>query len=66
MKVHLGTLLAGLIFLVVGVAFTLEALGYWSLELSDLRYLGPAALIAVGLAMVGGSLTRNSTSGTSR
>lgn len=61
MKLHLGTLVAGIIYLVVGVAFVFEALGYWSLRLSDLRYAGPLALVAVGVAVLIGSLTRQPT-----
>lgn len=64
MRFHAGTLFAGFIYLVVGVAFVLEALGYWSLRLSDLRYLGPLALVVVGIAVVVGSVGR-STAGAS-
>jgi hypothetical protein len=58
MKMHLGTLFAGLIFLAVGVAFALEAMDVWSLSLSDLRYIGPLALVVAGAAVVAGSLNR--------
>ncbi|MFP3913865.1 MAG: hypothetical protein ACLFWM_03250 [Actinomycetota bacterium] len=62
MRLHPGTLLAGFIYLATGVAFLLEALGAWSLRVSDLRYIGPLALVAVGLAVLVGSLTRRPTS----
>lgn len=42
-------LVAGLFFMVAGVAFLLERLEVWDIEL---RTLGPALLIAVGLAVV--------------
>ncbi|HSJ35476.1 MAG TPA: DUF5668 domain-containing protein [Acidimicrobiia bacterium] len=58
MRMHLGTLFAGLIFLALGIAFTLEAMDVWSLSVSDLRYIGPLALVVAGAAVVVGSLNR--------
>jgi hypothetical protein len=58
MSVHRGTLFAGLIYLLIGVALVLEALEVWTLHIGDLTYLGPIALVAVGLAVVVGSLGR--------
>jgi hypothetical protein len=55
----MGTLFAGLIFLLVGVAFTLEALEVWTLSVSDLRYVGPLALLVVGAAVVVGSVNQD-------
>jgi hypothetical protein len=52
MSVHRGTLFAGLIYLLIGVALVLEALEVWTLRIGDLTYLGPIALVAVGLAVV--------------
>lgn len=52
MRVHPGTMVAGLIFLVTGVAFVMEALGMWTLALSDLRLVGPLALVLAGVAVV--------------
>lgn len=66
MRFHAGTLFAGFIYLMVGVVFVLEALGYWSLRLSDLRYLGPLALVVVGIAVVVGSVTRSASAPTER
>lgn len=65
MRPHPGTMLAGFIYLAVGLSFVLEALGYWTLRLSDLRYIGPLALVMAGIAVVVGSLTRT-TAGTSQ
>lgn len=59
MRIHMGTLFAGLIFLLVGVAFTLEALEVWTLSVSDLRYVGPLALLVVGAAVVVGSVNKD-------
>jgi hypothetical protein len=58
MKLHRGTLLAGVVFLVIGVAFILEALEVWTLHISDLRYIGPIALVVLGVAVVLGSMGR--------
>lgn len=60
MKLHVGTLFAGLVFLVVGVTFMTEALGWWSLQMADLRYVGPIVLIGGGLAVTATALTRRS------
>lgn len=58
MRLHIGTLFAGLIYLAVGIVFALEAMDMWSLSLSDLRYVGPLALVLAGAAVVVGSLNR--------
>lgn len=58
MKLHAGTLFAGAIYLAIGIAFIFESLGAWSLRVSDLRYIGPLALVVAGLAVVIGSVTR--------
>lgn len=60
MRIHTGTLFAGLVFLAVGIAFILEAVGAWNLTLGELRYVGPLALVVAGLAVVIGSLGRRS------
>jgi hypothetical protein len=56
MKIHRGTLLAGVVYLGIGVAFILEALDVWTLQIGDLRYVGPIALVVLGLAVVIGSM----------
>ena len=56
MRLHKGTLLAGLLYLVIGVAFILEALEVWTLHISDLRYIGPIALVVLGVAILIGSI----------
>jgi hypothetical protein len=56
MKIHRGTLLAGVVYLGIGVAFILEALEVWTLQIGDLRYVGPIALVVLGLAVVVGSM----------
>ena len=56
MNLHRGTLLAGFVYLTVGLAFVAEALGWWDLQVGDLRYAGPLALVVVGIVIAFGSL----------
>jgi hypothetical protein len=58
MRLHTGTLFAGVIYLSIGVVFLLEALEVWTLQIGDLRYMAPVALVVIGLAVVIGSLGR--------
>lgn len=58
MRFHAGTFIAGLIYLAAAVAFALEALGVWTLQLSDLRFVGPLALVVAGIAVLFGSWVR--------
>jgi hypothetical protein len=58
MRLHTGTLFAGVIYLGIGVVFLLEALEVWTLQIGDLRYMAPVALVVIGLAVVIGSLGR--------
>ena len=58
MRMHTGTLLAGLFYLGIGVAFILEALDLWTLQIVDLRLIGPIALVVLGVAVVIGSMRR--------
>lgn len=55
---HGGTLMAGLVYTGIGVAFVLEALGYWTLRVADLRVIGPLALLVIGLGVIVGTFTR--------
>ena len=58
MRLHKGTLFAGVIYLGIGIVFLLEALEVWTLQISDLTVVGPLALVILGLAVVVGSLGR--------
>jgi hypothetical protein len=58
MRLHKGTLFAGVIYLGIGIVFLLEALEVWTLQISDLAVVGPVALVVLGLAVVIGSLGR--------
>jgi len=58
MRIHTGTLFAGVVYLGIGVAFILEALEVWTLRIGDLRYAAPIALVVLGLAVVIGSMRR--------
>ena len=59
MRLHKGTLFAGVLYLLIGVVFILEALDVWTLQISDLRYVGPIALVVLGIAVVIGSMGRS-------
>jgi hypothetical protein len=58
MRLHRGTLFAGIIYLGIGIAFFLEAVEVWTIRIGDLRFVGPIALVVVGLAVVIGSMGR--------
>lgn len=58
MRLHSGTLMAGIVYTGIGVAFLLEAMGYWILRVSDLQVVGPLALLVIGLSVIVGTLTR--------
>jgi hypothetical protein len=58
MRLHTGTLFAGVIYLGIGIAFALEAMEVWTLRIGDLRFVAPLALVVLGLAVVIGSLGR--------
>jgi hypothetical protein len=45
----------------VAIVFMLEALDVWTLRIGDLRYIGPIALVLIGLAVGIGSLGRGNT-----
>jgi len=56
MKLHVGTLFAGIVFLLTGLAFVAETLGWWTLQVADLRFVGPLGLVVAGLAVVASSV----------
>ncbi|HJU81026.1 MAG TPA: hypothetical protein VJ796_04670 [Acidimicrobiia bacterium] len=60
MKLHIGTLFAGLVYLIIGLVFLAEAAGWWTFQWSDLRLIGPLALVLIGLAVLVGTMTRKS------
>lgn len=55
---HFETLCAGLVYLVLGVTFLSEALGWWTLQIRHFRLIGPLALVVGGLAVIVGSMGR--------
>jgi hypothetical protein len=54
-------LFAGVLYLMIAIVFMLEALDVWTLRIGDLRYIGPIALVLIGLAVAIGSLGRGDT-----
>ncbi len=59
MNLHRGTLLAGVVFIIIGVVFFLEALGVWTIRLVDLRLIGPLVLVVIGVAIIIGTVGRD-------
>ena len=51
MRLHIGTLTAGVVFALLGILLTLDALEVVEL---DIALIGPVALITVGLALLAG------------
>jgi hypothetical protein len=58
MRFHIGTFTTGLVFTAAGVAFVLEALGLWTLQVADLRVIGPVVLVVIGVALLAGGWNR--------
>ncbi|MGZ5382909.1 MAG: LiaI-LiaF-like domain-containing protein [Acidimicrobiia bacterium] len=57
--VNRGSIVAGVFFILVGVAFLLQELGLWDLKAV---YIFPVLLIALGVAVIlGGTRRREST-----
>ena len=53
---HIGTLISGFAIALWGTALLGDGLGWWDLELADLRYVGPVLIIVVGALIVAGAL----------
>ncbi len=55
-RFHPGTFTAGVVFVLLGLVFALEAVGVWTLRLNDLALLGPLAIIGIGIAVLASTL----------
>ena len=56
----IGSLMAGLLFTGLGIAFLLEASDQWSFELGHFRFIGPLVLIVIGITtLVGATMARH-------
>ncbi len=55
-RYHFGTLLWGLALTAWGATLLGEGLGWWDLELGDLRYAGPILIILIGVLVLVGAL----------
>lgn len=58
MRLHGGTLMAGIVYTGIGVAFLLEAMGHWTIRVTDLRVVGPLTLLVIGLRVIVGTFGR--------
>ena len=55
-RMHIGTALWGLVLTIWGAALFGLGVGWWDLDLVDLRYAGPILIIVVGAVIVFGAL----------
>lgn len=55
-KFHVWTLLCGLVLAAWGTGLLGDGMGWWNLELTDLRYAGPILIIVIGALVVIGAL----------
>jgi hypothetical protein len=58
---HRGTFITGLVALTLGVLFTFEAAGAWTLQATHLSVVGPLAVIVIGILVLRASLRRSRT-----
>ena len=54
-RFDLGSFVAGILFMALGLAFALEADGQWTFQLSHFRYVGPLVLIVIGVSILAGA-----------
>lgn len=57
-QIHTGTFLWGLVLTAIGAGLLGVGVGWWDFELVDLRYALPILIIAIGAAVLIGSLTQ--------
>lgn len=55
-RLHVGTLLWGLLLTAWGVGLLGVGMDWWSIDLVDLRFAGPILVIVVGAVIVFGAL----------
>jgi hypothetical protein len=55
-RFHIGTLLSGLALAIWGAGLLGDGMGWWNIELADLRYVGPILIIVIGALVVVGAL----------
>jgi len=61
-RVHAGTFLWGVVLTLTGAALAAVGFGWWDISSLDLRYVGPALVILVGVTILaGGSIPRGDT-----
>jgi membrane protein DedA with SNARE-associated domain len=63
-RIHVGTLLWGLVLTLTGAALAAVGFGWWDISSIDLRYAAPVFVILVGIVILLGSLTGTSRSDT--
>jgi hypothetical protein len=61
---HAGTFLWGVILTLAGAALAAIGFGWWEITSIDLRYVGPALVILIGLTILAGALLPGNRAGT--
>lgn len=55
-RFHAGTFLWGVILTIAGAALAAIGFGWWEITSIDLRYVGPALVILIGITILTGAL----------
>lgn len=55
-RVHAGTFLWGVVLTLTGAALAAVGFGWWDISSLDLRYVGPALVILMGVTILAGAL----------
>ncbi|HUG32536.1 MAG TPA: hypothetical protein VMM14_06555 [Acidimicrobiia bacterium] len=51
-RIHVGTLLWGAILTIAGALLTAIGFGWWEITTFDLRYMGPALVVLIGIVIL--------------
>jgi membrane protein DedA with SNARE-associated domain len=57
-RIHVGTLLWGIVLTLAGAALAAVGLGWWDISALDVRLVAPVLVIVVGTVILLGALTR--------
>lgn len=58
-RIHVATLVWGLVLSAFGALFVAEALEVWEFSFRDFRYAGPIILVVIGVTLVATNLRRD-------
>ncbi len=63
-RFNVGTFMWGVFLTVVGAALAAIGFGWWDISTLDLRYVGPALVILMGVTILTGALVSRRDAGT--